>query len=297
MFLKTTFRTFIVVCAVLVTAVAKAQAPQIINYQAVVRDAAGDIVKNKVVNFRLSILDGGTTGTPQYIETQSKTTNQFGLVTFGIGQGTSVSGSMNAVTWAAATKFLKVELDINGGNAFSLMSTSQFLSVPFALYAATSGSSGAASQWSNNALGINYNAGNVGLGVSLPSAQLHTLGTVRFQGLSTNNALSNILVVDANGNLSLRDASTFASGASGWSLSGNAATANNFIGTINAQSLRFFTNNTQRALLTSDGNIGLGTASPTSKMSIENNSDGSGELDGRFLLDLKNYWLCFLEKI
>ena len=36
-----------------------AQAPQVINYQAVVRDAAGEIVKNKAVNFRLSILEIG----------------------------------------------------------------------------------------------------------------------------------------------------------------------------------------------------------------------------------------------
>jgi hypothetical protein len=117
-----------------------AQVPQVINYQAVVRDGAGEIVKNKAVNFRLSILDNGPSGTPQYIETQNKTTNQFGLVTFGIGQGTTVSGSMNAVTWSTGNKFFKVELDINGGNNFSVMSTSQFLSVPYALYAANGGS-------------------------------------------------------------------------------------------------------------------------------------------------------------
>jgi hypothetical protein len=150
-----------------------AQAPQIINYQAVVRDAAGEIVKNKVVNFRLSVLDGGATGTPQYVETQSKTTNQFGLVTFGIGQGTTVSGSMSAVTWSTSNKFLKVELDINGGNIFLLMSTSQLLSVPFALYANTAGNGGASSsQWQNNNVGIHYNAGNVGIGTATPPTKL-----------------------------------------------------------------------------------------------------------------------------
>lgn len=290
MTLKITFRSLFTICALLFTFTTFAQAPQVINYQAVVRDAAGEIVKNKTVNFRLSILDGGITGTPQYIETQSKTTNQFGLVTFGIGQGTTVSGSMSAVTWASSSKFLKVELDIAGGNNFSLMSTSQFLSVPFALYAATSGSGGASSQWANNNVGINYNAGSVGLGTNAPTAQLHTLGSVRFQGLLQNNALTKVMVLDANNNVSWRDASTLTStgGGSGWLLTGNAASASDFIGTTNVQNLKFYTNNTQKAVLTPDGLMGIGTAFPPSKLSVETNSDGSGEVDGRNVVDIKN---------
>lgn len=290
MTLKITFRSLFTICALLFAFTTFAQAPQVINYQAVVRDAAGEIVKNKTVNFRLSILDGGITGTPQYIETQSKTTNQFGLVTFGIGQGTTVSGSMSAVTWASSSKFLKVELDIAGGNNFSLMSTSQFLSVPFALYAATSGSGGASSQWANNNVGINYNAGSVGLGTNAPTAQLHTLGSVRFQGLLQNNALTKVMVLDANNNVSWRDASTLTStgGGSGWLLTGNAASASDFIGTTNVQNLKFYTNNTQKAVLTPDGLMGIGTAFPPSKLSVETNSDGSGEVDGRNVVDIKN---------
>ena len=216
-----TFQTFFRPCAIVFFTIAtfvtlNAQAPQVINYQAVVRDAVGEIVKNKAVNFRLSILDGGPSGTPQYVETQNKTTNLFGLVTFGIGQGSTVSGSMNAVTWATGNKFFKVELDINGGNNFSVMSTSQFLSVPYALYAANGGST-----------------------------------------------------------------------AAGWGLSGNAATSTDKLGTTNAQDLRFITNATQKAVLTIEGKLGIGTTIPSQRMHVETQSDLNTPLD-RLQLKLHN---------
>ncbi len=51
------------------------------------------------------------------------------------------------------------------------------------------------------------NTGNPGIGTGSPAAQWHTTGSALFQGLTTNNTLTNIPVADANGNLSVRDAS------------------------------------------------------------------------------------------
>ena len=62
----------------------------------------------------------------------------------------------------------------------------------------------------------------------------------------------------------------------------------NFFGTTNLQNLRFYTNNTQKAVLTTDGFMGIGTTSPVSKLSVESNSDGNGEVDGRVIVDVKN---------
>jgi len=51
--------------------------------------------------------------------------------------------------------------------------------------------------------------GNVSIGAGVsPSAVLHTNGTLRFQGLGQNNALTQILAIDANGNVAWRDAAT-----------------------------------------------------------------------------------------
>jgi hypothetical protein len=65
-----------------------------------------------------------------------------------------------------------------------------------------------------SAILINQN-GNVGIGTSGdPTAKLHTNGSIRFEGLTTNNTLTNILATDALGNISWRDASTFGGGGS-----------------------------------------------------------------------------------
>jgi hypothetical protein len=54
------------------------------------------------------------------------------------------------------------------------------------------------------------NGNNIGMGTKVPTAQLHTTGTVRFAGLGSDNTKTRVLVGDANGNLFYRDASTLA---------------------------------------------------------------------------------------
>lgn len=139
---------------------ALAQAPQKFNYQAVARNAQGTVLPNQNVKIRASILDGSANGTSQYSETHSVTTSQLGLFNLAIGGGTVVSGNFTNITWANGDKYLKIEMDATGGNNFSLVGTSQLLSVPYALNA------GNGSQWKEAISqptaeeGIFYNSGN-----------------------------------------------------------------------------------------------------------------------------------------
>ncbi len=112
-----------------------AQTPKSINYQSVVRDGGGVVLPNKIVSLRISILKGNPNGTSVYTETQSKATNEFGVVNLNIGEGTIVSGNFSNINWGDDKYFLQLELDIKGGNDFQFMGTSQMLSVPYALYA------------------------------------------------------------------------------------------------------------------------------------------------------------------
>lgn len=123
----------------LVVTAAMAQAPQGIKYQAVARDASGTIIGNQAVSIRFSIHSGSLTGPVVYQETHSATTNQLGLFSVSLGMGTPVTGTFNTISWASGSMFLETELDPTGGSSYTSMGTSQMLSVPYALYAETSG--------------------------------------------------------------------------------------------------------------------------------------------------------------
>jgi len=127
---------------VILTPVVFSQTPQPVqafNYQAVVRDFHGDIIPNHAISLRISILNGSASGNMVYSEAFNTISNQFGLFTVNIGTGTVVSGLFSNIDWVEGYKWLKVEIDINGGSNYILMGTSQLLSVPYALYAAKSG--------------------------------------------------------------------------------------------------------------------------------------------------------------
>lgn len=112
-----------------------AQAPKKMSYQAVIRNAANNLVANSVVGMRISILSGSASGPAVYVETQNPTTNVNGLASLQIGNGTVVSGTFSAINWSTGIYYVKTETDPAGGTAYSITGTSQLLSVPYALYA------------------------------------------------------------------------------------------------------------------------------------------------------------------
>ena len=113
-----------------------AQAPQLINYQAVIRDATGQVVQNKNVSLRLSIHEKYSVGIMVYEEEHTVTTNDYGLVNLHIGNGVNKTGLLSNVNWGGDVHVLKISVDQNGGSAFEVMGYAQLVSVPYALYAA-----------------------------------------------------------------------------------------------------------------------------------------------------------------
>lgn len=117
-----------------------AQAPNKFGFQAIVRDAANNLVASKPVGVKISILEESASGAEIYVETHTPTTNQNGLISFEIGGGTVSKGVFSDIYWLGDVPpyFVKSEIDPNGGTNYTISSTSQLISVPYALAASES---------------------------------------------------------------------------------------------------------------------------------------------------------------
>jgi hypothetical protein len=118
------------------TFLASAQAPLQIPYQGVARDAQGNALQTQNISLLLSIED--IAGAELFSETHSTTTNQFGLFNVKIGSISSMSSNL----WSNGDRFLHVKMDPTGGTSYTDLGSTQFLSVPYALYAETSNTPG-----------------------------------------------------------------------------------------------------------------------------------------------------------
>jgi len=103
-----------------------AQVPYKFSFKATIVNKNGAIVANKTVGVMIKILPDG------YEEPFTTTTNQNGQIDIIIGGGIS---DLSSIIWSTGEHFLEVWVDVKGGQAYVLMSTTQLLSVPYALFA------------------------------------------------------------------------------------------------------------------------------------------------------------------
>lgn len=128
--------------AVLLVAISGySQSPGFFNYQGVARNSVGNVLKNQNIGIRLTVRDGSSGGTVVYQESRTAVTNPFGLFNVQVGSAgaTNVTGTILGVNWSVGSKYIQVEVDPAGGTNFINIGTAQLASVPYSLYATTSG--------------------------------------------------------------------------------------------------------------------------------------------------------------
>jgi uncharacterized protein (TIGR02145 family) len=123
--MRLTLTTF----ALLFSVMLSAQAPALIPYQAVARDAAGQPLASTTLIARFTIQNGSANGTVVWQELQTVSTNSLGLFSSQLGNSVPLSN----VNWSSGAKYMQVELDT--GSGFFEIGTQQMLSVPYALHA------------------------------------------------------------------------------------------------------------------------------------------------------------------
>lgn len=306
--MKKTILTFLSVLMMLVfISQLNAQVPQAFNYQAVARNASGNLIATQAIGLKLIIHQGSASGTTVYSETHSPTTNQFGLFTVSLGQGTVVTGTFASIVWSSGNYWLEAQMDPAGGAAYASMGASQLLSVPFAMYASNAGTSGVTgatgpigptgaagtngTNGTNGATGatgatgpgtvngtVNYvakftSATGVGNSSMFDNGSSVGLGTTTPNSLLTMNGgasfLTEINMNDNTAGTTLYDGLRIGMAAGG-------STA--WIWNSEVGSLYFGTSNLERLTIAADGNVGVGTTTPAYKFDVNGNAHISGAL-------------------
>lgn len=117
--------------------------PAAIKYQAVLRDVEGrPMVSRQDLAVRITLRQGTPNGVILYKETHTDVaTDAFGLMQLEIGRGEVAEAGVEnllEVPWENGPIYAQIEVQ-NDDNGFTLMGTSELLSVPYALYATNSG--------------------------------------------------------------------------------------------------------------------------------------------------------------
>lgn len=111
-----------------------AQIPDKFSYQSILRDPDGKLLTNQTIGVKVSIVS--EKGLSVYSETHTATTNENGLVSFEIGGGLPDGlGDLGNIDWSMGQRYVQIEIDPAGGNNYTITTSSQLLSVPYALLA------------------------------------------------------------------------------------------------------------------------------------------------------------------
>ena len=315
---------FILVSALLFTITFAQSVPQGINYQAVARDSSGVELTNQALSIQLSIISDTTTLAISWQETHSVNTNDFGLFSVVIGQGTSTgvgsSLTFDSVNWGSSNHYIKTV--VNGID----MGINKLMSVPYALYSANPGPQGPqgpqgpagplvagstgqtlqhnGTNWVANS-NIYNNGISVGVGTNNPNGYILEIEDVDINASKSVYGVGAVTDVDAHFDLNSNSNASWGSSfnlfefdentqafVDGWNIARQ--TTN---GTGNS-SLNFnygiaHNNNSSssQVTFTKGGRVGIGTTNPAAELEVYGNGDNlvvkinfTGNLKGDFFM-------------
>ncbi|HPF92161.1 MAG TPA: Ig-like domain-containing protein [Flavobacteriales bacterium] len=235
------------------------------KYQAVARDANGTPLADQTISLRLGI---GFAISFAYQETQTVTTNAMGLFTVEVGDGTPTPLSnhpFEEIPWGQNTWWtFVVEMDPAGGTNYTMVGSEPILAAPYAHYADKARLLGD-SAWVAASPTHVYTDHQVGIGTDAPSESLEVSGNAKVSSLFVGDGVFHdgtgardmIIRMDPLQNIYF---SLQSNGANEWEFRGNTS-----------GDLRVFANFDQRLTLQQDGDMGLGTTAPETKLDVTGN--------------------------
>ena len=123
------------VLAIAITTAVSAFGQNGFAYQAVIRDANGELVTNKSVEVKFALKHDNTV---YYSEKQTVTTNEFGNIQVTVGNGEKLDGSFDNVPWNTFSIKMQVSVDVDGKGDVVLGEV-PVSGAPYAMYAQKAG--------------------------------------------------------------------------------------------------------------------------------------------------------------
>ena len=173
------------------------QAPAGFPFQSIIKDNNGVLAKSTDAYVKCRIIRSMPTGTVSYEEVHQVRTNDDGIFSIIIGQGTRISGEMSlyAIDWGKDLFYLNLKTVIPSSASikwfdpslnYTDIGTTQLWSVPYALYAGNSNQSNIISSSINTTGLLTINGGN-----SMSNAVLGTNNaTIGFKGGKSGSLLT-----------------------------------------------------------------------------------------------------------
>jgi hypothetical protein len=111
--------------------------PQGMKYQGVARDLTGNVLSGKEISLKINLKSNFSEPITHYIETHNITTNEFGLFSVTVGEGSILSGEFSKVPWSTENIWMEIGVKEKGQTDYTIISDSKLLAVPYAFHAAT----------------------------------------------------------------------------------------------------------------------------------------------------------------
>ena len=136
-------KNFILIPTLLLIAVsglfAQVATPAGMRYQAIARDANGNIRSQESLTVKAELLTLNANEEVIYSEMHQTTAGEFGLLNLTIGEGKADKGNFAEIPWDKHI-WIRISIKNADNDDYQLVTTSKLYSVPYAFYAATAGS-------------------------------------------------------------------------------------------------------------------------------------------------------------
>ncbi|MCH8330334.1 MAG: tail fiber domain-containing protein, partial [Bacteroidetes bacterium] len=276
-------KTLILACLFLMTAYVYAQVPQGINYQAVARDAEGNVMSNTTIGVQMKITDKDQS-LAEYIETHKVRTDPFGMFSLSIGTGEVAEGEFENIGWDKGNKWLEVAIDVELDGTFEKIASTQLLAVPYAFHSTTSDrlvddgitdSRADPNDWTNTGNsgttpGTNFlgTTDNKDLVIKVNNTEVGRFVTEGRLGINNSSPDELIHITEDTNGVDARIKFT--------ALSNSGVTRNGWIGFDAELNLIFFKNGSNKMGLNANGRFGINDLDPTERFAIRETDPGVG---------------------